>query len=109
MNDRNFKWADLSHNIPRNICEYIDQACPNVECIATGGGFDFPYRKFDDGRQAIVCDVEDAGAPDDIDSNCLLIVYDPNEEDEWRDQINIPYGTARAALDALNNMISIKI
>ena len=69
-----------------------------LECIATGGGIDYVFKRFDNGMEAIIADREDAGSPDDLASPCDLIIW---KDDAWESWFTLRFRSTSSAIMAL--------
>lgn len=69
-----------------------------LECISTGGGIDYVWKRFDNGMEAIVCDWQDAGSPLELCDECDLMIWD---DDAWQSWTSLRFRTTTSAIMAL--------
>lgn len=90
-------------NISQDLLDLADEMA-NVESISTGGGFDYIWRQFDNGMEAIIVDPTQDGSPENLSEPAIMIIY---ADDEWHDNVQIPFDNARQAIIMLNAMVSM--
>ena len=100
--------VEFFFNIDRSVYDY---ALKNgFEGIGTGGGFDYMAMRLENGYTVIICDPDDAGSPESLDSPAALmimtdLVKEPLHLDygEWENSISIAFDTAKDAIDFMTN------
>lgn len=61
-----------THNIAPSVGKYADNL--GLECISTGGGFDFIFRKFDCGAEATLTGAY-GQSPKSLDEPCSVLLH----------------------------------
>ena len=61
-----------THNIAPEVGKYAENL--GLDCVSTGGGFDFIFRRFDCGAQATLTD-ECGRSPKSLDEPCSVLLH----------------------------------
>jgi hypothetical protein len=93
-----------SHNIPKKIGVYAESL--GLACVSTGGGYDYVYREFPCGAEAILSSSCETGCPNDLKEPSTVTVYQVHDPDEstWRTGVEYGFKDARSAMRWMKDM-----
>ncbi len=93
-----------SYNLPERLIAEAESR--GLDAISTGGGMDYIYKalgKNSDGsdKVAILAASRESGSPDTLgERSDVIVMFNEN----WTDQVAIPFRTAREAMDVMAKM-----
>jgi len=91
-------------NINNAIVETASKA--GLECISTGGGFDYVHRAFLNGMEDIITAPRGDGSPGNIAAPATVVIYKDND---WRSGIEIHHNDCVTAILALSQMTEFPV
>jgi hypothetical protein len=87
-----------THSIEQEIGTFAEDL--ELDCICTGGGFDFVFRKFECGVQAVL--VGRCGfSPKKLDEASSVVVY---QDENWTTWVEYSFNNAEEAMTWMKDM-----